>query len=171
MRRSRRSLRNRNWPRRRRRGALQFARQSAVVLTDFWIANLQMAQVYEQQGEDGLALEALGRGGFGGENSKVLSMRGYILAKTGRENEAREVLKTLEAMARERYIPPYAIAQRYTGLRENDQAFALLERGIEEHDVHLAMLPTEPKWDALRGDRRFVEVLRKCGLPYGSSAC
>ncbi|HMG84108.1 MAG TPA: winged helix-turn-helix domain-containing protein [Terracidiphilus sp.] len=150
--------------------ALEFARQSAVVLTDFWIANLQMAQAYEQLGEDALALEALGRGGgVGGENSKVLSMRGYILAKTGRANEAREVLKTLEAMARERYIPPYAIAQVYTGLREDDQAFAWLERGVEEHDVHLAMLPTEPKWDALRGDRRFAEVLRRCGLPYRSS--
>ena len=44
-----------------------------------------------------------------------------------------------------------------------------LERGIEEHDVHLAMLPTEPKWDGLRGDRRFAELLRKCGLPYRGS--
>lgn len=150
--------------------ALQFARQAAVLLTDFWIANLQIAQAYEQLGEDALALEALGRGGgVGGENSKVLSLRGYILAKTGRANEAREVLKTLEAMAMERYIPPYSIAQVYTGLGENDKAFAWLERGIEEHDVHLAMLPTEPKWDALRGDGRFAEVLRKCGLPYRSS--
>ncbi|MGC2616183.1 MAG: winged helix-turn-helix domain-containing protein [Terracidiphilus sp.] len=150
--------------------ALEFARQSAVVLTDFWIANLQMAQAYEQLGEYEMALEALSRGGgVGGENSKVISLRGYVLAKMGRENEAREVLKTLEALGRERYIPPYAIAQVCTGLRENDRAFAWLERGIEEHDVHLAMLPTEPKWDALRGDARFAVVLRRCGLPYPSS--
>ena len=150
--------------------ALEFARQSAVVLTDFWIANLQMAQAYEQLGEYEMALEALSRGGgVGGENSKVISLRGYVLAKMGRENEAREVLKTLEALGRERYIPPYAIAQVCTGLRENDWAFAWLERGIEEHDVHLAMLPTEPKWDALRGDARFAVVLRRCGLPYPSS--
>jgi TolB-like protein len=143
--------------------ALEFARQAAVVMADFWIGNLQMAQAYEQLGEDSLALEALGRGG---ENSKVLSLRGYILAKTGHENEAREVLKTLLAMERERYMPPYAIALVYAGLREDDEAFAWLERGIEEHDVHLVMLPTEPKWDLLRGDRRFADVLRKCGLPY-----
>jgi TolB-like protein/Tfp pilus assembly protein PilF len=149
--------------------ALEFARQASVVLTDFWIANLQMAQAYEQLGEDALALEALGRGGgVGGENSKVLSLRGYVLAKMGRENEAREVIKTLEALALERYIPPYAIAQVHAGLREVDRAFAWLERGIEDHDVHLAMLPTEPKWDALRGDARFADLLRRCGLPYGS---
>jgi tetratricopeptide (TPR) repeat protein len=150
--------------------ALEFARQASVVLSDFWIGNLQMAQAYEQLGEDTLALEALDRGGgIGGENSKVLSLRGYILAKTGRESEARKVMKTLEAMARERYIPPYAIAQIYAGLRDDDQVFAWLDRSVEEHDVHLAMLPADAKWDALRGDRRFVGVLRRCGLPYPSS--
>jgi TolB-like protein len=150
--------------------ALEFARQASVVLSDFWIGNLQMAQAYEQLGEDTLALEALDRGGrIGGENSKVLSLRGYILAKTGRESEARKVMNTLEAMALERYIPPYAIAQVCAGLRDDDQAFAWLDRGVEEHDVHLAMLPTDAKWDALRGDRRFADVLRRCGLPYPSS--
>ena len=137
---------------------------------DFWIANLQMAQAYEQLGEDALALEALSRGGgVGGENSKVLSLRGYVLAKMGRENEAREVIKTLEALALERYMPPYAIAQVHAGLREVDRAFAWLERGIEDHDVHLVMLPTEPKWDALRRDARFANLLRRCGLPYRRS--
>ena len=151
-------------------GALEFARQASVVLSDFWIGNLQIAQAYEQLGEDTLALEALGRGrGVGGENSKVLSLRGYILAKMGRENEAREVLKMLEAMAHERYMPPYAIALVHAGLGDMDAAFEWLDRAVEAHDVHLAMLPNDAKWDALRGDARFAEVLRKCGLPYGSS--
>lgn len=153
------------------RGAVEFARQAAVVLTDFWIANLQMAQAYEQLGEYPLALEALSRGGgVGGENSKVLSLRGYVLAKMDRGDEARSVLKTLETLSRERYIPPYSIAQVYAGLQECDLAFTWLERALEEHDVHLAMLPTEPKWDGLRMDPRFADVLQRCGLPYGSSA-
>ena len=150
--------------------ALEFARQAAVVLRDFWVANLQMAQAYEQLGEDALAMDALSRcGGMGGENSKVLSMRGYLLAKMGRADEARDLVRTLEALGKERFIPPYAIAQIYAGLRDNDAAFAWLDRAIEEHDVHLAMLATEAKWDGLRGDRRFAESLRRCGLPYRSS--
>jgi TolB-like protein/Tfp pilus assembly protein PilF len=146
--------------------ALEFARQAAVVLTDFWIASLQTAQAYEQLGEDVLALEALSRGGVGGENSKVISLRGYVLAKMGRVNEAREVLKTLEALARERYMPACAMAVVHTGLGEFDRAFAWLERAVEEHDVHLASLPADAKWDGLRGDARFREMLRRCGLPY-----
>ena len=129
-----------------------------------------MAQAYEQLGEYALALEALSRGGgVGGENSKVLSLRGYVLAKMDRADEARSVLQTLEALNRDRrYIPPYAIAQVYAGLQERDLAFTWLYRAIEEHDVHLAMLPAEPKWDALRSEPRFAEVMQKCGLPYGS---
>lgn len=148
------------------RAALEFARQAAIVLTDFWIAHLQMAQAYEQLGENALALEALSRGGVGGENSKVISLRGYVLAKMGRVDEAREALRTLENLARERYIPACAIAMVHMGLGELDSAFTWLHRAVEDHDVHLATLPADAKWDRLRGDPRFAEVLRRCGLPY-----
>jgi len=149
--------------------ALEFARHAAVVLTDFWIANFQMAQAYEQLGDYDLALKALSRaGGMGGENSKMISLRGYVLAKMGREEEARAVLKTLETLARERYMPPCAMAQVHVGLGEHDLAFAWLDRAVEMHDVHLAGLPADAKWDALRADPRFADVLRRCGLPYPS---
>jgi len=146
--------------------ALEFARQAAVVLTDFWIANLQMAQAYEQLGEYALALDALSRGGVGGENSKVISLRGYVLTRMGHVDEAREVLRTLESLARERYMPACAIAMVHAGLGEFDSALTWLDRAVEEHDVHLATLPADPKWDRLRGDSRFAEILRRCGLPY-----
>ena len=147
--------------------ALEFARQAAVVLKDFWIANLQIAQAYEQLGEYALALEALSRGGREGvENSKVISLRGYVLAKMGRTSEARKVLNTLEALARQRYVPACATAMIHVGLGEHDKAFEWLDHAVEQHDVHLASLPADSKWDALRGDARLSGVLRRCGLPY-----
>ena len=88
----------------------------------------------------------------------------------GRVNEARELLRTLETLARERYMPACAMAMVHTGLGELDSAFAWLERAVEEHDVHLATLPADAKWDRLRGDSRFIEMLRRCGLPYPESA-
>ena len=151
-------------------GALEFARQASVVLSDFWIGNLQMAQAYEQLGEDEQALTALSRSrGAGGENSKVISLRGYVLAKMGRTDDALHVLRTLEAVAGQSYMPPYAIALVHAGLGDNDAAFDWLERAVEAHDVHLAALPSDAKWDGLRGDAKFAEVLRRCGLPYRSS--
>ena len=54
-----------------------------------------------------LALEALkGAETFASGNSKMISLRGYILAMSGRRNEAAEALRTLETIAHERHVPP-----------------------------------------------------------------
>ena len=58
---------------------------------------LQLGQAYVQNGQADLALEALADAArLSGGNSKAISLRGYILARSGRANEAREVLRTLE---------------------------------------------------------------------------
>jgi hypothetical protein len=47
----------------------------------------------------------------------------------GRIAEARGVLRTLESIARERYVPPYAIALVSAGLGDRDAVFEWLGRG------------------------------------------
>ena len=116
-------------------------------------------------GENALALEALNRAGrFCGGNSKVISLRGYLFAKLDRTSEALEVLSTLEAIARERYVPQYAMALVHLGLGQRDQALQCLLRAYHAHDVHLAFLTVDPKWDACRGETRFAEILRLCAF-------
>jgi len=145
--------------------ALQFARHAIVVDPEFWIGLFQLGQAYEQSGESELALEALNKAErFSGGNSKAISLRGYLFAKLGRANEAREVLSTLEAIARERYVPPYAMALVHAGLGESELALEWLDRALAVRDVHLAFLPVDPKWDAFRGDPRFQALLKRCGF-------
>jgi DNA-binding winged helix-turn-helix (wHTH) protein/tetratricopeptide (TPR) repeat protein len=145
--------------------AVQFARQSIVVDPEFWIGLFQLGQAYVELGESELALDALNNAGrFSGGNSKVISLRGYLFAKLGRTNEALQVLNTLEAIARDRYVPPYAMAQVHLGLRHWDHALEWLERACDVRDVHLVLLPVDPKWDPVRGDARFVAVLKRCGF-------
>jgi len=125
----------------------------------------QLGQAYEQLGENELALEALNKSArFSGGNSKAISLRGYLFAKLGQVNEAREVLNTLEAISRERYIPPYAMALVHAGLGEKEKALEWLERAVEVRDVHMCFPPIDPKWDAFRGDARFQSLLRRCGF-------
>jgi hypothetical protein len=57
------------------------------------------------------------------------------------------------------------IAHLHTRLGENEQAFAWLDKAYEEHDMWLATLKVEPKWDSLRSDPRFQELERRVGLP------
>ena len=87
---------------------------------------------YEQLGQSDAAFEALQKAGqFSSGNSKSIALRGYLFAKLGRTGEAREVLNTLEAVSRERYVPPYATALVHAGLGEPDVAFEWLERAYK----------------------------------------
>ena len=75
------------------------------------MAYYQLAQAYERLGHCDSAFDALLKAGlFSSGNSKVLSLRGHVLATLGRTGEARDLLHTLEAVSREKYVPPYAFA-------------------------------------------------------------
>ena len=124
---------------------------------------MQSGQVYEQLGQTDLALDAFNSAArFSGGNTKAISYRGYVLARSGRPDEAREILKTLEAVSRERYVPPYALALVHAGLGDREAAFVWLDRAYEARDVHLIFLTVDPKWDPYRADPRFAALLTRC---------
>jgi len=144
--------------------AVQFARQAIVVDPDFWIGQLHLAQVLVELGEMNLALAALNNSGKLGVNSKVIALRGYVFGRLGRSEEAQNVLQTLLAIARERYVPPYAMAMVHAGLGQFELALQWLERCYDARDVHLIFLTMDPKWDPLRSEPRFSNLLRRCGF-------
>jgi len=145
--------------------AVQFAQQAITLDPEFHIGYIQLAQASERMGSSDQALTALNSAGrFGGGNSKAISIRGYICAMLGKTTEAHEVLNTLESVSREQYVPPYATALVYLGLGQHDSALHWLERAYDAHDVHLVFPPVDPKWDPLRDDHRFVDLLRRCGF-------
>jgi TolB-like protein/DNA-binding winged helix-turn-helix (wHTH) protein/tetratricopeptide (TPR) repeat protein len=145
--------------------AVGHARRAILIDSAFWIGYAELGQAYEQTGETELALEALKDAArFSGGNSKAASMRGYILAKTGRADQAREVLRTLEADSDKRYVPPYAIALVHAGLGERDAVFEWLDKAYDARDIHLIYLPVDPKWAPYRADPRFTALLARCNF-------
>jgi hypothetical protein len=70
----------------------------------------------------------------------------------------------LEQAAISRYVPPYAIALGYLGLQQAEPMFDSLDRAYDARDVHLVFAPVDPKWDPYRSDRRFLEVMNRCGF-------
>jgi TolB-like protein/DNA-binding winged helix-turn-helix (wHTH) protein/Flp pilus assembly protein TadD len=145
--------------------AVEHARRAVVVEPGFWIGPQELAQARLQLGQTDLALEALADAArLSGGNSKALSLRGYVLAKMGRISEAEEVLRTLEALSRQRYVPPFATALVYAGLGRKDAVFEWLEKAYAERDVHLMYLTTDPNWDSYRTDPRFDALLARCGF-------
>jgi tetratricopeptide (TPR) repeat protein len=143
--------------------ALDFARQAIVLDDEFWIGHMERGQALEQLDQNELALEALTTAArLSCQNSKPMSLRGYILAKTRCHDEARTLLTTLDTASRQRYVPPYAMALVHAGLGERDTVFEWLNRAYDAHDVHLIYLPVDPKWDHYRADPRFLALLARC---------
>lgn len=138
---------------------------------DFWVAHWQLAQAHERTGQQEAALEALAEASrLSNGNSKPLSLTAYTLATIGRFGEARDALAILEERSRQRYVPPVTLALARAALVEDDAAIEYLEEALAVRDVHLIYLPWDPKWDRLRTDRRFQELMNRCGFKEERSA-
>ncbi len=142
------------------RAALDHARRALAIDSGFWIGHMQAAQALEQLDDAPAALDSCDDAvRLSGANSKALSTKAHALVRGGRPQAARDVLLALDSAARERYVPPYAIALVHAALGDRDEVFAWLERALNARDVHLIFLSTDPKWDPYRSDARLVDVL------------
>jgi TolB-like protein/lipopolysaccharide biosynthesis regulator YciM len=83
-----------------------------------------------------------------------------------RMNRREEAQKTLEAAVATRgsYTPGDAIAHVNVVLQAHDDAIRELERAYEEHSSSLHFIGIAPEFAPLRGDKRFVSIVRKIGL-------
>ncbi|HWP38853.1 MAG TPA: tetratricopeptide repeat protein, partial [Gemmatimonadales bacterium] len=102
---------------------------------------------------------------------EIRASLGHAYARAGRMDDARRVLADLERDSQGRYVSSYLIAEVLVGLGEHDRALHFLERAYDERAGFLIWLHLWPRFDKLRGEARFAELLRKIGLPKdGSSA-
>jgi TolB-like protein/Flp pilus assembly protein TadD len=105
--------------------------------------------------------EAINRAG---RELDYLANLGHDYALAGREDEARKLLGELRERAKREHVSAAYFAMVYSGLGEKDQAFAWLDQAYAAHDYNLAYLKTDRRFDNLRSDPRFAELLRRMGL-------
>ena len=73
----------------------------------------------------------------------------------------------LRAMTSDSQAPkllPYVLATFYAELGEKDKAFAILNKQYEDHG-YLDTIKVEPRFDSLRDDPRFADLLRRMNFP------
>jgi TolB-like protein/Tfp pilus assembly protein PilF len=96
------------------------------------------------------------------------SLRGYVCALTGRQDEARELIASLKASlaATSRTLDPspFHAAIIHVALGEYDDALELLWEAFRQRTWQAALLGVEPMVDPLRGDPRFQALLDAMGL-------
>jgi TolB-like protein/DNA-binding winged helix-turn-helix (wHTH) protein/Flp pilus assembly protein TadD len=100
-----------------------------------------------------------------GPRPDVVTPHTYVLARAGRQFEARAMLDELRRISKPRDPAPIRIAFLHIGLGETDRAFEWLERAIDARDWQVALLSIEPAFDTLRSDQRFAALVERVGLP------
>ncbi len=95
-----------------------------------------------------------------------LGWLGLGLAQKGDIAEARALLAQLHAAADEKYIPASCFAWIHLGLGELEQAFAWMNRAVDERDPMMTPIRSYPFFDPIQADPRFAALLRKMNLEY-----
>ena len=89
---------------------------------------------------------------------------GHAYAAAGQTSEALKLLRELEETSHERHVSPIWLGLIHTALGNRAAALEWLERGLEQGDVWMVWLKVEPRFDPLRSDPRFRELLQRIWL-------
>jgi TolB-like protein/Flp pilus assembly protein TadD len=129
-----------------------------------------MGIAYMQQRRLPEALGALEKAHQLDPNPEIALFLGQVQALAGNRAEAEKLLHQIEAVAKQRYVCKYEIAQVYTSLGQKDQAFEWLKRGADEQADCMVWLKSEPWNDPLRTDPRYAELLKRVGFSSRAAA-
>ena len=143
-----------------------FIREAHALDPKFWVAHVSAARLSLHQARyaEALAAAEMART-FSGGHSEALALMGFCHGLMGQLDEARKVLAELERRRGAGYVPATHVAVVHLGLGDTGKAMRWLERAFEDRDVWLTELAVEPRWDGLRGQRRFQDLLGRLGIP------
>ena len=134
------------------------------------LPSLMLAVVYLQEGRAEQAALRLERAlQLAGSTSSSAAQLAHAYAVAGRTAQAERLRAELFARSRREYIPSYWMALVEHGLGRDDAALARLDQAFEDREA-LPILEVEPRWDGLRSNPRFQQLLRRVGFSTGSGS-
>ena len=97
-----------------------------------------------------------------------LALLAYTYSKSGDEAQALATLAQLEGLrepSHPGYAHPVLIAYVYEGLEKPEDALHWLEQALTERDGWLIYINFFPRFESLRDEPRFKDILLRLGLP------
>jgi len=132
---------------------------------DAWPLLMLLGKLRLSEGRVDEGIAALRRAAaLGSDSSRPQALLGVHLAALGQDDEARQLLVTLEARNRTRFVPPTSIAALHAALGEPGPALDALEQAVAVRDSRVVFLKDDPYWRMLRPEPRFAALMKQLGL-------
>ena len=100
----------------------------------------------------------------GGADTDIQLDLGFAFAVSGRRGEARRILANFLQLHRQGIVPAASLATLHGALGDSNEAFAWLEKAYQERDPQLTYLKVGRRFEPLRDDPRFGQLVRRIRL-------
>jgi eukaryotic-like serine/threonine-protein kinase len=145
--------------------ALDMALQVTQLDPHFAMARSTLGWAYIHKGLPELGIAELERAvSLAPDSTMFLAQLGQGFARTGKLEQAREILRRLKELSEQRYVSPYHLAYVYTGLGEHDLAMDWLECAYNEGAGGIWGIKGSFLFAPLRSHPRFKALLEKINL-------
>jgi serine/threonine protein kinase/TolB-like protein/Flp pilus assembly protein TadD len=131
----------------------------------FWFAHWMRGWANQMKGNLSVAIADYRKAQSIENSVTIQTFLAHAYAVSGRRAEARKILAGPLKVAQQAYANAPMIAAVYAGLGEREQAFAWLDKGLEERNEWMIWLKYDHRFGALRNEQRFQQLLRRVGLP------
>src|SRR6266446_4786213 len=147
--------------------AIDQGRRNVEMDPNFFPGYFYLGLAYSQHGQHSEAVAALQQATVLSSNSTfMLAALGGAFAFWRKEEEARKILAELEEIGRRKYVTQVFVAAIYAGLGETDRALTCLDLAYEDRCPWLLRcLVADSRFDSLRGDARFHDLLHRTAVP------
>jgi TolB-like protein/Tfp pilus assembly protein PilF len=145
--------------------AVRMMEQTVKQYGDFWLARLNLAEMYLLTGRIEESLAEVNRARELAPDSNFVTVTEVrILKATGNVEAARALLDQIVEKSRRQYVSPYYMAMAFQGIGDEDGAMEHLQQAMAENNPMLAFLGADGLWDPLRERPEFAAIMRKINL-------
>ncbi len=146
--------------------AIEQVRKALEMDTNFVAGHRPLGLAYEQKGMHAEAVAELQKAlEVSRGHPFILGSLGHAYARAGRREKALATISDLEALSKRRYVAPFNTAVIYTGLGDSGRAFEWLQKAFNDRSLDMTFLKVDPRFDALRADPRFGDLIGRMKLP------
>jgi tetratricopeptide (TPR) repeat protein len=144
--------------------AFELLRDALDLDAGHFLLHLRLGLLYLQKGLPGDAIGEMQTAvTLSGNSTEALTGLAQAYAGAGMEAEMQAVVDDLTRQAERRYVSPYNMARVHAAAGNAERTFLWLEQAVEERNPDLIELRSEPVFDRIRPDVRFVDLLRRVG--------